>query len=105
MQPESWLLRKCARWISTSGRCAFLLDESAPGRLMGELAKLGHDVTSITSLGLGTIPDEEVFAVGQRIQAVIIARDMHFSNAERTRSVHIRVWSLFDFRARSEGAT
>jgi predicted nuclease of predicted toxin-antitoxin system len=77
-----------------------VVDENVSYSLVERLRTKGYDVTSVTELTGRTISDEEVYALIQEEQAVLITRDHHFTNpirfsAEKTKGIiYIRHGSL-----------
>lgn len=56
----------------------FLFDQSADRRLLPYLQSLGHDVTAIGANYPSGLPDEEVLAIAQREQRILVADDRDF---------------------------
>ncbi|OHB74157.1 MAG: hypothetical protein A2Z34_03825 [Planctomycetes bacterium RBG_16_59_8] len=66
-----------------------LVDESVCRTLTTVLRQRGDDVTAISELGTPGIPDEQVFTLAERQQAVLITRDYHFTNPLRFPSARV----------------
>jgi predicted nuclease of predicted toxin-antitoxin system len=58
----------------------FLVDESAPARLVTFLASEGHDVTRVASDYPSGLSDEQVLALAVAEQRVVITNDRDFSD-------------------------
>ena len=58
----------------------FLLDESADGRLRSLLIDRGHDVETIARHHRIGISDEEVLAIAQRENRILITKDLDFGH-------------------------
>ncbi|MGQ9674127.1 MAG: DUF5615 family PIN-like protein [Chloroflexota bacterium] len=56
----------------------FLLDESAEFRLAAFLEQQGHDVTAIAHDYPHALRDDDVLAIAQREQRILITNDRHF---------------------------
>lgn len=57
------------------------LDENLPGRLAGELAKLGHDVDTVLGEGLRGRKDSTIWEAAQQGERFLITQDLDFSDA------------------------
>jgi predicted nuclease of predicted toxin-antitoxin system len=56
----------------------FLIDECLPARLAALLRHAGHDCTHVYEAGLGGQPDEEVMALADRENRVLVSADTDF---------------------------
>lgn len=56
----------------------FLLDECLPARMAGLLRAAGHDCMHVYDLGLGGQPDEEVMALADREERILLSADTDF---------------------------
>lgn len=59
------------------------LDENIPVRLVDELGKLGHDVDTVATEGLGGKPDLDVWNAVRRSERFLITQDLGFSDVRR----------------------
>lgn len=60
-------------------------DENLPARLVGELAKLGHDVDSVPHEGLTGGVDSDVWRAAQQESRFFVTQDLDFSDVRRFR--------------------
>jgi predicted nuclease of predicted toxin-antitoxin system len=56
----------------------FLFDQSADFRLIDHLQNLGHDVTAISRNYPHSLPDEDVLAIAQQEQRILLVADSDF---------------------------
>jgi len=56
----------------------FLFDQSADFRLIAHLRELGHDVSAISQDHPHSLADEEVLAIAQREQRILVVADRDF---------------------------
>ena len=56
----------------------FLLDESANFRIIPYLRRMGHDVATIAVDHPASLPDNEVLAIAEREERILITHDRHF---------------------------
>jgi predicted nuclease of predicted toxin-antitoxin system len=56
----------------------FLFDQSADFRLIAHLRSLGHDVTAISRDYPHSLADEDVLAIAQREQRILVVADRDF---------------------------
>jgi len=59
------------------------LDENLPERLVGVLARLGHDVDTVRREGLAGEADEHVWQAAQSARRFLITQDLDFSDLRR----------------------
>lgn len=59
------------------------LDENLPGRLVAELAALGHDVDTVRGERLIGCPDNEIWEAAQSAHRFLITPDLDFSDWRR----------------------
>ena len=59
------------------------LHENIPSRLVGVLAKLGHQVDTVASEGLKGRPDGEVWNAAQQAARFLVTQDLDFSDVRR----------------------
>jgi Domain of unknown function (DUF5615) len=66
------------------------LDENLPGRLVRELAALGHDVDSVRAEHLAGRSDDEVWEAAQSAERFLVTQDLDFSDLRRyTPGTHV----------------
>lgn len=61
------------------------LDENLPARLVGELARFGHDVDSVPAEGLAGGVDADVWRAAQEEARFFVTQDLDFSDVRRFR--------------------
>jgi len=59
------------------------LDENLPARLVGQLARLGHDADTVAQEGFTGKPDSEVWGAAQAAERFLITQDLDFSDIRR----------------------
>jgi predicted nuclease of predicted toxin-antitoxin system len=62
----------------------FLIDECLPPRLAVLLRDAGHDRAHVYELGLGGQPDEQVMALADRENRILVSADTDFGNFSPT---------------------
>jgi predicted nuclease of predicted toxin-antitoxin system len=63
----------------------FLIDECLPPALAAELRDAGHDCVHVYEIGLGGQPDEQVMALADHDQRILISADTDFGDAAALR--------------------
>lgn len=58
----------------------FLIDEDLPRLLSVYLQQKGNEAVHVTDVGLRAAPDHEIFVRAQERRAILISRDLGFSN-------------------------
>jgi predicted nuclease of predicted toxin-antitoxin system len=56
----------------------FLIDECLPAALAAELRDAGHDCVHVYEIGLGGQPDEQIMALADRDQRILVSADTDF---------------------------
>ncbi len=65
----------------------FLFDQSADFRLIPFLQRLGHDVTAVSRDYPSSLDDEEILAIAQREDRVVITTDLDFGEMVARRAL------------------